>query len=220
MAHALSPPIWFLLARDRRIAYLQMPKAGCTSIRAALCLWTRPDIPREQILTRGTAGRHAEWSDLVGPDDPILRECFRFTFVRNPYERFPSFFRSKIDGRTTAEIKPRFRKLGLQGGMSLEEALAAVEAAPREWLDPHLIPQSSFVFDGDQQRVEFVGRLEQLQAGLDEIAARTSTRLEVPRLNVTDRDPSAPPRAPLSAALKERIAHFYAEDFSRFGYAQ
>lgn len=211
-------PIWFLLARERRLACLQMPKAGCTSMRAALCLLTRPDIPREQLLARGAFARHPEWSDVVPPGDPILEQCFRFTFVRHPYERFASFFRSKIGQRTADAIKPHFLRMGLRAGMVPEEVFAVVEAAPRATLDPHLTPQSYFVFDGERQRVEFIGHLEQLNAGIEEIAAQTGTRLEVPRLNATERNPSAPPREPLSPGLKARLARFYADDFARFGY--
>ena len=219
MSAAPTTPIWFLLARDRRLAYLQMPKAGCTSMRAALCLLSRPDIPREQLLARGAFAGHREWSDAVGPGDPILPHFFRFTFVRHPYERFASFFRSKIEDRPAERIKPRFQRLGLRAGMSPEEVFTAVEAAPRETLDPHVAPQSYFVYDGEQPRVEFIGQLEELAAGLEEIAVRTGTRVEVPRLNVTEHNPAAAPREPLSAALKARLAAFYAEDFTRFGYA-
>lgn len=211
--------ISFLLARERRLAYLQMPKAGCTSMRAALCLLTRPDIPREQLLARGAFAQHPEWSDIVNPGDPILAQFFRFTFVRHPYERFASFFRSKIGDRPPEKIKPKFHQMGLRAGMSPEEVLTAVETVPRETLDPHVAPQSDFVFSDGQPRVEFVGQLEQLESGLTEIAARTGTRLEVPRLNTTERNPAAPAREPLEARLKARVAAFYAEDFTRFGYA-
>lgn len=213
-----SIPIWFLLARQRRLAYLQIPKAGCTSVRAALCLWNRPDVPREQLLERGAFVRHPEWSDLASPRDPILADCFRFTFVRHPYERFASFFRSKIGNRTESAIKPHFRKMGLRAGMNPEEVFACVEAVPRENLDPHLTPQSYFVFEDGKPRVEFIGCLECLAAGLDEIAAKTGTRLELLKLNATEKNPSAPPREPLASELKQRLAIFYADDFARFGY--
>lgn len=218
MSPKLSTPIWFLLARQRRLAYLQIPKAGCTSMRAALCLWNRPDLRREELLERGAFVRHPEWSDLAGPRDPILAECFRFTFVRHPYERFASFFRSKIGNRPESAIKPHFLKMGLRAGMTPGEVFACVESARREDLDPHLTPQSYFVFEEGKPRVEFIGRLERLAAGLDEIAAKTGTRLEMLKLNATEKNPSAPPREPLAPELKERLATFYAEDFAQFGY--
>lgn len=211
-------PIWFLLARQRRLAYLQIPKAGCTSMRAALCLWNRPDVPRALLLERGTFVRHPEWSDLVQPGDPVLAHCFRFTFVRHPYERFASFFRSKIGNRPQSAIKPHFLKMGLRPGMTPGEVFACVEATAREELDPHLTPQSYFVFDGEKARVDFIGHLERLAEGLDEIAAKTGTRLEMLKLNATEKNPSAPPREPLTPELEKRVAAFYAEDFRRFGY--
>lgn len=218
MPQARPTPVRFLLARAQRLAYLQIPKAGCTSMRGALCLLNRPEIPREELLVRGAFARHPEWADLADPGDSFLERCFRFTFVRHPYERFASFFRSKIGQREAGQIKPHFLVMGLRAGMSPEEAFACVEAAPRATLDPHLAPQSFFVFADEKPRVEFIGKIEQMAEGLARIAEKCGTLLEVPRLNVTERNPAAAPREPLSSELRARLASFYADDFTRFDY--
>jgi hypothetical protein len=212
-------PICFLLARRQRLAYLQVPKAACSSMRAALCLFNRPDLSLETICAHGALVQHPEWADRVRADDPVVRDFFRFTFVRDPYARFASFYRSKISRPFEGAIRPRFAKLGFRAGMSIDDVLDLVEATPVADLDQHMAPQSSIVFAGGKPRVHFIGRIEQLAAGLDEIAARSGTRLEVPRVNVTAGTPHRDAREPLSASARARVARLYAEDFARFGYS-
>jgi hypothetical protein len=213
-----STPIWFLLARRQRLAYLQVPKAACSAMRAALCLLNRPDLSLETICAHGALALHSEWVDMVRAGDPVVRAFFRFTFVRDPYARFASFYRSKISRPFEGTIRPRFAKLGFRAGMSVDDVLDLVEATPVADLDHHLAPQGSLVFAGGKPRVHFIGRIEQLAAGLDEIAARSGTRLEVPRVNVTAGTPDRDDREPLSAAARARLARLYAEDFACFGY--
>jgi hypothetical protein len=212
-------PIWFLLARRQRLAYLQVPKAACSAMRAALCLLNRPDLSREAICAHGALVQHPEWADRVRADDPVVHDFFRFTFVREPYARFASFYRSKISRPFEGAIRPRFAKLGFRAGMSIDKVLDLVEATPVADLDQHLAPQSSIVFAGEKPRVRFIGRIEQLKAGLDEIAAQSGTRIDVPRVNVTAGTPDRDDREPLSAAARTRLARLYAEDFARFGYS-
>lgn len=218
MSTEIRTPIWFLLARAHRLAYLQIPKVACTSMRAALCRLNRPDLPEEQLLERGAFARHPEWSDLVEPTDSIVQKCFRFTFVRHPYDRFASFYRSKIGKRSDEQIKPHFRKMGLRAGLSAEEVFDRVESLDRETIDPHLAPQNYFVSSKGSARVQFIGRLERLDEGVEEVAAKSGTALKVPRLNATHELDAARSREMLGESLRRKLANYYADDFSTFGY--
>jgi len=211
-------PIVFLLARRHRLAYLQVPKVACTSIRAALCRLNHPELPESQLLERRAFAQHPEWSDVVEANDPAVMKCFRFTFVRHPLDRFASFYRSKIGKRSDEEIKPHFRKIGLRAGMTPEEVFACVRMVERTALDPHIAPQSTFVFAGEESRVEWIGRLERMEEDLAELGAKSGTMLNVPHLNVTRTGEAGRPRDILSASLRESLAAFYAEDLARFGY--
>ena len=211
-------PIWMLLARRHRLAYLQMPKAACSSMQAALALLNHPELTREEVSARGAIQQHREWVDFVKAGDPALKGFFRFTFVREPCSRFASFFRSKVHNLTNERIKPRFASMGIRAGMSMDDVLDIVDAIPVAELDPHLVPQIRLVFSGEKPRVDFIGRFESLAGGLDEVAARTGVRLDLPRLNVTVGTPDRDLREPISDAVRARLAKLYAEDFARFGY--
>ena len=211
-------PIWMLLARRHRLAYLQVPKAACSSMQAALSLLNHPELTREEVCARGAIQQHREWVDFVPAGDPALKNFFRFTFVREPCSRFESFFRSKVHNLTNERIRPRFAGMGIRAGMSMDDVLDLVDAIPAAELDPHLVPQNRLVFSGEKPRVDFIGRMENMAEGLAEIAARTGARLDPPRLNVTVGTPDRDLRKPLTEAVRARLARLYAEDFARFGY--
>jgi Sulfotransferase family len=211
-------PIWLLLARRQRLAYLQVPKSACSSMHAALALLNHPELSREEVCAWGAIQKNQHWVELVKDGDPALRGYFRFTFVREPCSRFASFFRSKVHNLTNDRIRPRFAKMGIKAGMSMDDVLDLVEKIPVAELDPHLVPQNRLVFSGEKSRVDFIGRMEKMADGLDEIAARTGTRLDPPRLNVTVGTPDRDFREPLSDRVRARLARLYAEDFTRFGY--
>jgi len=211
-------PIWMVLAPRQRLAYLKIPKAACSSMHAAICLLNHPELSREEVCAWGAIQKNRHWAEIVGDGDPALKKCFRFTFVREPYARFASFFRSKVHNLTNERIRPRFVRMGIKAGMSMEDVLDLVEAIPVSELDPHLVPQNRLVFSSEKPRVDFIGRIETMTEGLDEIAKRTGIRLDPPRLNVTVGTSDRDLREPLSDRVRTRLARLYAEDFTSFGY--
>ena len=212
--------IWFFLARQHRLAYLQMPKVACTSLRAAICLMNHPHLARSEVFDGETIHQRREWNDMVAPNDRALRGCFRFTFVRHPLERFASFYRNKIASVAPEATAERFLRIGLRGGMSMEEAVDRVMAVPPAKLDPHIAPQSLLVFDGDIPRVDFIGRLEKFGDDLAVVESKCGIRFDLGRLNATraDAKPSTP-GAGLSEGIRARLNALYRDDYAHFGYA-
>ena len=209
-------PVFFYLSREHRLAYLQMPKVACTSIQAAICRLNRPDLSAEAIFAPRAIHRHPEWNDREGLNFAGWEEFFRFTFVRHPIARFLSFHRSKIE--QPSELEPRFSVMGLRRGMPIEEVLEVVEAIPEEDLDPHIVPQHTFVVRRGALQVDFIGRIERFAADLELVKARTGAALEIPRLNRTRNDESGAPRAQISSDVQRRLERLYAGDLRFFGY--
>lgn len=209
--------VWFFVSRRYRIAYLQVPKAASTSIGAAMLMLDHPEIPREQAMDEEAGNvRHLLDKVLATQDD--LKGSFRFTFVRNPYSRFVSFHRNKVAEATPETLKPRFVRMGVKAGMSMEAVLDLAESIPKDRLDPHIIPQSYFVFGPKGQRVDFVGRFEKLAEGMETVRERSRVALDVGQLNATGSETGRDPRESLPEGLRARLAQFYREDFERFGY--
>ena len=211
-----AQPIFFL-ARGAGLAYLQVPKAACTSFKVALALLNRPEL-RDEIMERPTRihGR-PEWNDIVAANDRALAGLFRFTFVRHPIPRFISFYQNKVLQPRLGAVSPEIAECGFELGMPLSAALDVLGKIPRRHLDPHIAPQHWFVFDGAKSRVDFIGHIERMTEDMEALAARSGVSLdlghhnrsaakEAPELNVSPED-------------RERIVRFYAEDFARLGYS-
>ena len=208
-------PIWFVLARPHRLAYLQVPKVACTSFRVALCLLSRPDLPRDAVRQPGAIHQHRDWNDLVPPTFSGLRKYFRFTFVRHPLERFASFYRNKIADVSPELLAPRFARAGLTAGMPIEAVVERVLATPAAELDPHIVPQSHLVFDEDgAPRVDFIGRLERVAEDLAEVERRAGVHLDLDHLNTTRREPAET----VPASVREQLITLYSDDFALLGY--
>lgn len=219
MSTLARTPVVFYLARSAELAYLQIPKAGCTSIRAAFCRIERPEITDEQLTAPRAFVKNPDWTDVVAADHPFLERCFRFTFVRDPIERFCSFHESKIHGRTAENIKPHFLAMGFKSGMTIADSIDVAERVPAGHTDPHFTPQSYFVFDAQGKcRVDLVGRLENMRETLDQVEQKSGVRLWTPRLNVTNKGDRKPARELLDPQSLARLEKFYAADIEAFGY--
>lgn len=218
MSNSFTAPIWYFLARRHGLAYLQVPKAASSSFRAAMCLLQRPELDYETVMAGGALREHREWHEKARAGKDSLAGLWSFTFVRHPFARFASFYRNKIAGVAPENTAPRFVRMGLLGGMDLQSVISRVlELEPSE-LDPHLVPQSYIVFDGERPRADFIGRLEALAEGLAVVEARAGVPLNLGRLNRSGGGAKTAASHPLDPASAERLLPLYAEDFRRFGY--
>ena len=114
---------FYIIPRTGGLAYLNMPKSACTSILHHL-VDMRADTdpaPTAGLLEDGSDAvhgfsppyAHLEYFFGRWPLDhpPIPSSFITFTFVRNPYARFYSFYKSKIKlGQTPGSY---YRKFGI-----------------------------------------------------------------------------------------------------------
>ncbi len=54
-----------MVARRQRLAYVQIPKVACTSMRSTICMLNHPKLPREEVFVKGVFKRHPEWDSFV-----------------------------------------------------------------------------------------------------------------------------------------------------------
>jgi hypothetical protein len=216
MSQGFRSPTLFYLARQHRLAYLQIPKVACTSIKTAIALMNRPDLAEELQINPDLIHTQPDLSDIVRVDSPELYSLLRFTFVRDPYARFVSFYWSKIAG--DGNPVPRFQRLGFIPGMSIDDVLDRVEATDPFELDPHLTPQSAYVLRNNRLHVDFIGRIERFAEDIKLVEAWSGTRLNIGELNVTNKVEARSARDTLSRSQRSRVQRLYARDFELLGY--
>jgi hypothetical protein len=206
------------VARKHGLAYLQVPKAACTSLRAAICLLNHPELDPGIVSGAEWIHQHREMNDMLRPGAKELRKLFRFTFVRHPYARFVSFYRNKIAELDSPAVAKRFAAQGFKAGMTMDAALDVVEATPVEELDPHLIPQADLVYSSGTPLVEFIGRVERLAEDVKVVETRCGVSLNLPHLNRVSGTSIDRSRELLAESDRTRLQRIYARDFERFAY--
>lgn len=129
---------------------------------------------------------------LLAHTVPDFFDRFRFTFCRNPYERFASAYRY-------------FKRN--QPELTLDEFIRIGRV--------RLQPQNNFVYKGGHLLVDFVGRVENIEDDFAAVCRRLGIgSIPLPRLNTTD--------SVAAEILSDRACRYvrsiYSADFETFGY--
>jgi Sulfotransferase family len=148
--------------------------------------------------------------------------CFKFSFVRNPWDRLVSWW-SMIDNSRDyidqAQPPNAFFGYVLGRARSFEDFLSRcddeiVDSDGRKNIFRNQIDY--LVDDNGAIIVDFVGRFERLQEGFDEICRRLGRApVELPRTNVSQHTAYTEYYTPATAEI---VARRYARDIAQFGY--
>jgi hypothetical protein len=209
---------------DRGLLYIEVPKAASTAIKTFLrSLYT--DAPLQPFIddsreTRMDMFIHSRMNIPIPPltvlSNAVQRELLessdvlRFTVVRNPYSRLLSAWRDKVLVR---EPTVEWVHSSTEGNVTFAEFVAHIEQSGPEYLDAHWGRQVDLCFPA---AISFthIGKLEALSKTSDAIASHLNVQVDLPKEN----SGALRLQPEVSAHLRARIAAFYAEDFSIFGY--
>ena len=205
-----------IVSHQHRFVFAAVPKTGTHSVRQALRehmgdedieqvgLFVNKRFPYEQLA----AIRHGHLS--LAQVRPFLGEdafdaYFKFAFVRNPYDRFVSYcaFMSRDSGHFATQPQEVMRYF-------------LFHAPPEQ----HILfqPQASVLLDEDGRTLlaDMVGRVEDMQASYDAIAARIGISSRT--LDRVNGSKHGDYRQYYTPALVDAVAQRYALDIELFGY--
>jgi Sulfotransferase family len=192
--------------------FVHVQKTAGDSVRAALGGDTRD--PRKHFTAR-------ELKAIYGA--AIWTSCFKFSFVRNPWDRLVSWW-SMIDGSRDYidQARPPNAFFGyvLGRAKSFEDFLLRcddeiVDSDGRKNIFRNQIDY--LVDDTGTVLVDFVGRFERLQEDFDEISSRLGrATVKLPRTNASQHAIYTEYYTPATAEI---VAKRYARDIAQFGYA-
>ncbi len=208
------------VSRQWQYVFMRVPKAANSSVLTAL-LQRFP----EQGLDPGqieVAKRRAQHFHRLGfAEARSVAGYFTFTMVRNPYTRLLSAYLDKF--RAGDKHLDRFgARVARHGDGEVSfPAFCRYLAAGGEAENAHWMRQTRIVSLVD--RLDFVGRMETLDADLATVAARIGGE----DAGVGAAPHSGPPstgadrrlRDYYDAECRQIVSHVYAGDFVRFGYA-
>lgn len=140
---------------------------------------------------------------------------FKFTFVRNPWDRLVSAYTFLSQGGANERDREWGRRV-LGPYSSFDEFV-------RNWLDRrniytqiHFVPQWEFVVDGqDKACLDFVGRFERISEDFAYVTEQIGRSCHLPQVNASQRTGY---RDYYSAASRKRVEEIYGRDIDQFGY--
>jgi len=200
-----------MISADGRWIFVHIQKTGGNSIRSALGV--EHNDAHKHFLAR-------ELKAVYGKE--AWAAAFKFSFVRNPWERLVSWWSFIDNDRDPSGASPaanNFFGYVLERAHSFEEFISRctdeiIDADGRKCI---LRNQLDYLTGEDgAMMVDFVGRFEHLQSGFDEIMARLglpSTAL--PYVNVSRH---AAYLDYYTADMAREVGRQYARDIDAFGY--
>ncbi len=217
------------LSERHRCIFVHVPKAAGTSIAALLWHSSVPPVhtpePDRAALfgvydaNTGESYQHYTAAQIRAHlnNDTLFRSYFRFAFVRNPWARFLSEYRWRLQN-----------KLSVCGTTSFREFVCAIGAGARPAPRDHWREQYQFVVDDDSGAllVDFIGRFEQLEAhltyvrralNLDPNIPTPYTQATRPAAAATDTNADAY-RSAYGDETRDVVACMYARDVQFFNY--
>lgn len=196
----------FYMMGRQDVIFLHIPKTAGTSVRETLIFYP----PYGKIGQYDQHHTTRQILYLIGEER--WAECFKFCFVRNPWDRLLSQHRY-------------FARKGKLEGKDLDflywaEARIsdALQNDPQCYKEEHFYPATDWMRDkkGRVREMDFIGRFENLEADYAFIAKKLDWQHPLKRMNVAPQPMDY--RTAYTDELAALVADFFKEDIERFGY--
>ncbi|GED43142.1 sulfotransferase family 2 domain-containing protein [Cobetia marina] len=185
--------------------FIHIPKAAGTSVLAALG-------------KKGEKGRdHVSWQTYKKADSKKFNNYFKFSFVRNPYDRAFSAYHYILKGGNQGPEDSRVAaSLAKYRGFDDFVENGLWQGAFRSHLLFH--SQSSFIMSADDRlMVDFLGHFETLDQDFKIVAEKLGIDSSIAHRNKGDVRCRVAQES-MASATREKLAILYAQDFANFGY--
>lgn len=146
-------PILVSISKTKKFAWFRMPKVASSSIKENF----RNSVNEDLNLKKRVKSINVE------------NNYFKFTFVRNPWDRIASCYRNKIENSwkyAHKRVNSSSKKLKSKGlnfennELTLNEFLILLEKGNNRFYNIHWAPQTSIV---NMDKMDFIGRFENLE---------------------------------------------------------
>lgn len=209
-----------LISHDKKFIFIHIYKTGGTSVMHALQPFAR-QVPRPMKLLLAVVNRYqiklpaairrvlpypmhsnAQFlRDALTPE--VFDDYFTFAFVRNPWDLQVSLYHYAVKEPWNYHHKEIV-------------ALGSFDAYVEWRLKQGQRQQNSFVVDEDGKRiVDFVGKMENIDADFQEICKRIGVEAQLPHINKSAHKPY---QDYYTDATRDAIGELCREDIETFGY--
>ena len=198
-----------MILKKYKTLFVHIDKTGGTSVENALRVYAEDN----RVHPKPLRDKHLYIKEMM---TPYTAGFFKFSFVRNPWDRFVSFYFWQRAKYLRSNPHPSFRSqvdYYYRYYKDKEQYLSHKKRAPHS----HLVPQIWWLRD-DKGKVaaDFIGRFENLQGDFNIICDRMGVeRVDLPHVNKSKHNPYTEYYTDES---RETIGEIFAEDIQHFGY--
>ena len=198
---------------EKQFIFVHIPKTAGESIEKLLFNRTKKN-QRRMLFGSRNKYQTGELQHLmahhikeeVGPD--VFSDCFKFSFVRNPWDKLVSQFHFSVQYR-----KPLRDLLKIDKNSSFKDYLNSILVLDVNVQWDH---QHKFVYHNNECLVDFIGRFENLQEDFKIVCDKIGIpRQELPHSNKSTHKHYT---EYYDDETREIVAEKYAKDIEMFGY--
>ena len=185
-----------------RCVFIHIPKAAGTSLTKTLF---------------AAPSRHLQYTEYERTNPRKFQQYFKFTFVRNPYDRLFSAYTFLKKGGLN-ELDRCWAEQNLTSFPDFESFVHGWVTPENIWSWVHFKPQHWWICDASfNLKVDFVGRFERMDEDVAVVQARLGMPVaRLPKINVTIR-PRTKEDA-YTAEMRAIVGEVYRNDFELFSY--
>lgn len=159
------------------------------------------------------SSNHYGYKDYKTNNIEKYNSYFKFSFVRNPYDRLISAYTYLSQGGMNEIDRYWYKKfLSQYGSLSSFIQNGGLEKAINENAE-HFIPQHCFVYNDGKLEVDFLGKLESINDDMEYLSTILKFSHEFRKVNA-----SKPEGYSLSEDDKKIVSELYSLDFELLGY--
>ncbi len=207
--NSIEPRYWYM-GKHSDVAYLNLAKCACTSIINTLI---EEDEEYEEHMYHFIASKYE-----ISGNTPKNGNVYKFTFVRNPFERLVSNYANKINNlEGNNYYKQKNYCMGiLNDTRSFEEFVKIIIKIPDKWADRHFKTQYSYIYNGNEILVDYVGKVENLPDDYLDIQKKYNLKV----LKHKNKSVKENWKAFYTEETAKLVYEYYKKDIITFGYEE
>lgn len=205
-----------IISHKHKFIFIAIPKTATHAIRFALRQYLGPDDEEQVLLFKESSLSNEKLKSIkhghitalearsaLNPE--IWGNYFKFSFVRNPYDRLASFVQAFYSKSIPSQKYTT---------VHLKNSLLNPDPSRERWL----MPQSKYLFDQSKNcLVDFIGRYENLESDFHHVCK--VLKLNAVELSIINSSNNGGTMEHINEETAEMIQEKYCNDFSLLSYA-
>lgn len=197
------------------VIYISISKTGISSMRSLFLKKTGTQFQENDYKSIHRA-THNVFEYITKQEIIAHSECFKFAFVRNPFDRLVSCYKNKLIKEDYAPIQKGYGSL-FYGGMPFNEFAKNICKVPDYLSDRHFRSQTSYLYENNNLIVDFLGKYENISEDFKIIQEKYNLD-DLPHYNRSQNTKDY--KEFYSRDIIDLVYKRYKDDIHNFGYYQ